>query len=174
MCRSQARSRARITPTGQKRSEERASIPRTPGVTRENSPPGDSPRLWRYNGGVQPDPSSINLPHALTIVARLRYYLEYKKEPTPVEETEVCELLDAVDEVLRPFPFDPPPAQAIAAALAAAESARRLAAEMAHAGYVSDRLGQCVRNLFECLGLPEEGAALSLKCGERPDSLLRP
>jgi hypothetical protein len=29
-----------------------------------------------------------------------------------------------------------------------------------------------VRNLFECLG-PEEGATVSLPCGERPDSPLR-
>jgi hypothetical protein len=36
-----------------------------------------------------------------------------------------------------------------------------------------ERLGQAVRNLFECLGLPEEGADLGLQCGESPDSLLR-
>ena len=36
-----------------------------------------------------------------------------------------------------------------------------------------DRLGQHVRNLFECMGLPEEGALLALECGERPDSPLR-
>jgi hypothetical protein len=36
-----------------------------------------------------------------------------------------------------------------------------------------ERLGQYVRNLFECLGLAEEGALHSLPCGERPDSPLR-
>jgi len=36
-----------------------------------------------------------------------------------------------------------------------------------------DRLGQLVRNFFECLGLAEEGAQLALRCGERPDSPLR-
>ena len=36
-----------------------------------------------------------------------------------------------------------------------------------------DRLGQSVRNLFECLGLADEGRELSLRCGERPDSPLR-
>jgi len=36
----------------------------------------------------------------------------------------------------------------------------------------SDRLGQHVRNFFECLGLHEEGADLALKCGERSDSPL--
>lgn len=32
---------------------------------------------------------------------------------------------------------------------------------------------QNVRNLFECLGLADEGATLALSCGERPDSPLR-
>ena len=36
-----------------------------------------------------------------------------------------------------------------------------------------DKLGQCVRNLFECLGLPNEGRRVSLVCGENPDSLMR-
>ena len=36
-----------------------------------------------------------------------------------------------------------------------------------------DRLGQCVRNLFECLGLPNEGRRVSLACGENPDSIMR-
>jgi hypothetical protein len=38
----------------------------------------------------------------------------------------------------------------------------------------SDRVGQCVRNLFECLALGQEGAALSLRAGEDPNSLQRP
>lgn len=37
-----------------------------------------------------------------------------------------------------------------------------------------DRLGQCVRNFFECLELGREGAALSLRAGESPDSMQRP
>ena len=37
-----------------------------------------------------------------------------------------------------------------------------------------DRLGQCVRNLFECLELGREGAALSLRAGESPGSMQRP
>ena len=37
-----------------------------------------------------------------------------------------------------------------------------------------DRLGQAVRNLFECLALGEEGAAISLRAGENPRSTLRP
>lgn len=37
-----------------------------------------------------------------------------------------------------------------------------------------DRLGQCVRNLFECLGWGREGAEISLRAGENPRSLQRP
>lgn len=122
---------------------------------------------------MEPQPDLINLPHALTIVSRLVYQLDYRSEPTPIEETQVCELLSALDELLRPYPTDPPPDTAVGVARAAAGQAQQLAAECVRAGYSGDRLGQCIRNLFECLGMPEEGAALSLKCGERPDSPLR-
>lgn len=37
-----------------------------------------------------------------------------------------------------------------------------------------DRIGQCVRNLFECLGMGREGAILSLRAGENPHSPQRP
>ena len=46
--------------------------------------------------------------------------------------------------------------------------------EIEKAGAGADRLGQQVRNLFECLELGEEGAAISLRAGENPRSLLRP
>lgn len=123
---------------------------------------------------MKPQVHLINLPHAMTITGRLRYYLEYRGEPVPVEETQVREALAALDGLLRPYPLDPPAAQAMSVAESTAEQARFLVGEMVRAGYTGDRLGQCIRNLFECLGLPEEGAALSLECGERPDSPLRP
>ena len=123
---------------------------------------------------MQPDASLVNLPHALTIVGRLVYYLEYRAEPVPIEQTQVREFLAELDGILRPYPTDPPAATAVAVARSAAVPARLLAGELARAGFIGDRLGQCIRNLFECLGLPEEGAALSLECGERLDSPLRP
>ena len=123
---------------------------------------------------MDPAPHLINLPHALTIVSRLVYYLEYRSEPVPVEETQVREALAALDELLRPYPTDPPEKTAVRVAMAAGVAARELVAECVRAGYRGDRLGQCIRNLFECLGLPDEGAALSLECGERPHSPLRP
>lgn len=120
------------------------------------------------------DPGSLNLPHALTIVGRLALYLEPRREPVPVEETQVREHIEALYELLGPHTEDPPAKVALPLAARAAERARLLAEEIARAGYTGDRIGQCVRNLFECLGLPAEGAALSLTCGERPDSPLRP
>lgn len=120
------------------------------------------------------DPGALNLPHALTIVGRLALYLEPRREPVPVEETQVREHIEALYELLGPHSEDPPAEVALRVAAQAAESARLLAEEIARAGYTSDRIGQCVRNLFECLGLAAEGAALSLTCGERPDSPLRP
>jgi hypothetical protein len=115
----------------------------------------------------------INLPHAQTILGRLVQRLASQQEP-PYEETRVPELLAELDRLLRPYVEDPPADEAVPAADAVARIARQLVGEIVAAGYQGDRLGQCVRNLFECLGLAEEGAELSLRCGERPDSLARP
>ncbi|MGH9789461.1 MAG: hypothetical protein ACRD4U_12255 [Candidatus Acidiferrales bacterium] len=119
-------------------------------------------------------PSFINLPHAHTIVGRLVRCFEGMAELAALEATPVPELLAELDRCLRPFPEDPPEAQAKVAADEAARVARRLVEEIDRHGYRGDRVGQCIRNLFECLGLAAEGAELSLRCGERPDSPLRP
>ncbi len=121
-----------------------------------------------------PDYHFINLPHAHTVLSRIVRWLSQAQEPCPYEETALPELLAELDRGLRPYPEDPPPEEAVAAATDVAEVARQLVAEIETVGYRGDRLGQCVRNLFECLGLGAEGAELSLRCGERPDSLLRP
>jgi hypothetical protein len=56
----------------------------------------------------------------------------------------------------------------------AAALGRKLVDEIELAGVGHDRLGQCVRNLFECLELGREGAAISLRAGEDPKSFQRP
>lgn len=125
---------------------------------------------------IEPAPyryAYINLPHAHTIVGRIVRWAEKQQSP-PAEDTALLELLADLDRVLRQYPEDPPQAEAIQAADATATVARRLVDEIRKVGYSSERLGQCVRNLFECLGLGAEGADLSLLCGERPDSPLRP
>jgi hypothetical protein len=118
----------------------------------------------------------INLPHARTVVARVGRTLEALRAFGPETNGGAVALhatLDAMEQAVRDFEEDPPAEQAIAAADTAAERARALVAAIQAAGARSDRLGQHVRNLFECLGLPEEGAAHALACGERPDSPLR-
>jgi len=118
----------------------------------------------------------INLPHARTIVQRIGRSLEalagFGEEGNggPVA---LHEALGALERFLREFDEDPPAEAAIRAADDAAERSRALVTAVLATPCRGERLGQHVRNLFECLGLPEEGAALSLECGERPDSPMR-
>jgi hypothetical protein len=120
----------------------------------------------------QPAPD-INLPHAHTIVGRLVRWVQGQTTP-PYQETRLPEILADLDRLLRPYEEDPPQNVARQVAEAARALGHALVRELEGVGYQGDRLGQCVRNLFECLGQPAEGAALSLRCGERPDSPLRP
>ncbi len=117
--------------------------------------------------------ADINLPHAQTIIDRIARWMERQDSPA-ADTTAVPKLLSDLDRLLRPYPFDPPSREAVKVADQAATLARRLVEEIVKTGYRDDRLGQCVRNLFECLGLAREGAEVSLLCGERPDSLMRP
>ena len=56
----------------------------------------------------------------------------------------------------------------------AAVLGRQLVDQLETSSIQSDRLGQYVRNFFECLELGAEGAAISLRAGENPNSLQRP
>ena len=122
---------------------------------------------------MAPNPAAINLPHARTIVGRLLYYLAQRPEPSHGAE-DPRDLLDQLEKRLSAYAVDPPMHEAIAAAEQIIEIARALANGIVRCGYRGDRLGQCVRNLFECLGYAEEGAQRSLECSERLDSPLRP
>ena len=116
----------------------------------------------------------INLPHALTVLGRVAYHLQRRAQPALLEQTRAGEIIAALEQVLAPYVADPPPETAQRVAEKAAAQARLLVEECVRSGYQSDRIGQCIRNLFECLGRAEESVELSLKCGERPDSPLRP
>ena len=118
----------------------------------------------------------INLPHARTIVERIGRTLDVLGGFGHEANGGAQPLSDALAELggaLRPFDTDPVAEEALRAADVAAAKGRTLVDVIALTPYQSDRLGQHVRNLFECLGLPEEGALLSLRCGEKPDSPLR-
>jgi hypothetical protein len=119
---------------------------------------------------------SINLPHARTVAARIGRNLDALGafgEETNGGAFALVRAHEELEAALREFDEDPPFEAALAAADAVAERSRALVAAILATPVRGDRLGQCVRNLFECLGLAAEGQRLSLQCGERPDSPLR-
>lgn len=118
----------------------------------------------------------VNLPHARTIVQRIGHSLEALGafgEAGNGGAVALHAAFERLEEATRPFDEDPPLARALRAADDVAARARALVALILETPARGDRLGQNVRNLFECLGLADEGATLSLSCGERPDSPLR-
>jgi hypothetical protein len=119
---------------------------------------------------------NINLPHARTVILRIGRTLEFLgafREEHDGGATALYHAFEALEHEAAPHDEDPALEDAIVAADAVAVRARSLVAAILETPVRSDRLGQHVRNLFECLGLAEEGAELSLRCGERPDSPLR-
>ncbi len=118
----------------------------------------------------------INLSHARTVLQRVMLYLErlgaFNEERNGVAAA-LHAAYEKLEHSLRGYDDDPVMAEALRAADGAAAEARVLVEAIVATPCRGDRLGQAVRNLFECLGLPEEGARLSLTCGESPDSLLR-
>lgn len=118
----------------------------------------------------------INLPHARTIVSRIGRTLEALGAFGETGNGGAFALLaayDALEATVRDFDEDPPLEDALRSADDVAVRGRALVEAILGTSCRADRLGQSVRNLFECLGLPGEGAELALGCGERPDSPLR-
>jgi hypothetical protein len=118
----------------------------------------------------------VNLPHARTIASRLGRTLEALGAFGEAGNGSALALLaayDALEAAVKDFDEDPPLEGALRAADEVAERGRALVEAILATSCRGDRLGQSVRNLFECLGLAQEGAELALRCGERPDSPLR-
>jgi len=118
----------------------------------------------------------VNLPHARTIVSRLGRTLEALGafgETGNGGALALLGALDALEAAVKDFDEDPALDDALRAADLVAERGHALVEAILATSCRGDRLGQSVRNLFECLGLPQEGADLALRCGERPDSPLR-
>lgn len=117
----------------------------------------------------------LDLPHAGRLSDRILTLLERHVEEHGLAADQLLEAAEGLSNFLFRFAADednPPGAELIrdeAAALA-----RTLVDELERAQIRGDRLGQYIRNLFECLELGEEGAAISLRAGENPDSLQRP
>lgn len=110
---------------------------------------------------------ALDLPHAATVAQRIRRHGQAWSDDTTLR----------LAELLAPYrdaDGNPAGAEAIRVVAEAAALARQVVDEVETGGGASDRLGQAIRNLFECLELGEEGASISLRAGESPTSLLRP
>jgi hypothetical protein len=113
----------------------------------------------------------LDLPHAATISARIVQRLQADPDPDALATAHrLVRLLLPCHESGE----NPPPDEAALVVDRAARLARSIVEAVEHAGVGHDRLGQAIRNLFECLSLGEEGAAISLRAGEDPRSGLRP
>jgi len=117
----------------------------------------------------------INLPHSRTVLSRIGRMLEFvgALSADAAGGSALQAAFREIERAAEPYDEDPAPGPALEAADALAARARALVDALVATPVRSDRLGQHVRNLFECLGLPDEGAELSLRCGEKPDSLMR-
>jgi hypothetical protein len=119
---------------------------------------------------------ALNLPHAGRIARRIILILPARGRsdgPEAVARRTAAELLALLEPCVE---LDENPAQALALQLRdrAATLGRTLVDQIEAGRLGFDRLGQCVRNLFECLELGREGASISLRAGEDPRSLQRP
>jgi len=116
----------------------------------------------------------INLPHARTIAERIERQLELLRVLDGEGSKRLNGVVVAMRNKLEPWVEDADPEKAAESADPIVDLARELVQLIVDDERArSDRLGQCVRNLFECLGLPNEGRRVSLACGESPDSLMR-
>jgi hypothetical protein len=121
----------------------------------------------------------LDLPHAGRIAARLCRVIENRAQESfqPGYE-DVWEIAAELNELLffcrleNEAPVEGEESERLRQT--AATLGRRIVAELERHRFMDDRIGQCIRNLFECLALGEEGAILSLRAGENPHSLQRP
>lgn len=119
----------------------------------------------------------LNLPHAGTIAARIEHYLLRLGCAGGNGHTALLAKVERLRVLLGPYQAsgeNPAEAEARRVASEVASMGRSIVDDIERIGLKDDRLGQCVRNLFECIERGEEGADLSLRAGENPRSPLRP
>ncbi len=119
----------------------------------------------------------LDIPHAGRMADRILNLLERHAEENGIEAEAVLEAAEAMSNLLFRYSANeenPEGAEAASLREEAAQLGRQLVDELERAHIAGDRLGQYVRNYFECLELGEEGASISLRAGENPNSLQRP
>jgi hypothetical protein len=120
---------------------------------------------------------ALNLPHAGRVARRILLLISELPRTKHVSLDGVLAVATKLEGLLLPYldlEDNPPALIAARVRQEAATLGRKLVDEIEAAGVGHDRLGQCVRNLFECLELGREGAAISLRAGEDPKSFQRP
>ena len=119
----------------------------------------------------------LDLPHAARVAGRIVVLLEQHLEESGGDAPEVMDAAESLDSLLFKYAEEsdnPSAAESLRIRERAAFLGRQLVDALEASGITGDRIGQLVRNFFECLELGEEGARLSLRAGERVDSLQRP
>jgi hypothetical protein len=119
----------------------------------------------------------LNLPHSGRIARRILRLLPTEGAVAGAEAAAACRTAAELIHLLDPcLDLDENPPGELGAEIRdrAAGLGRKLVGHIEGGGLGHDRLGQCVRNLFECLELGREGAEISLRAGEDPKSLQRP
>jgi len=115
----------------------------------------------------------LNLPHAATVAVRV--YQRLQEIDAQPDSLALGAARDLAEEIARyRILGDPDPAEGMVVQADALERARKVLAYIRAEQLGSDRLGQSVRNLFECLGAGKEGSEAGLLAGEDPNSLQRP
>jgi hypothetical protein len=116
----------------------------------------------------------LNLPHAAKVSTRLVFFMERWCSSGILRPTAESAHARVWELGLRICGCLAPCLEAQDIARRVSDLGRALVQEGEFIGLGDDRFGQAVRNLFECLSRGQEGAALSLRAGENPDSPLRP
>jgi hypothetical protein len=118
----------------------------------------------------------VNLPHAATLANRIELRLAALQVLERPDAEQILLLIEALQEKLGRYEGanDPPDDETREVVEESVVLARQIVDEIERLDAGEDRLGQLIRNLFECMGLGKEGAEISLRAGENPNSLLRP
>lgn len=113
----------------------------------------------------------LNMPHAATVSRRIYVLLDSECGRDSTALTIAAQIVRLLEVHTRTEYTD---VEAEGDRQDAARLGRQLVDAIEGEGLAHDRLGQCIRNFFECLAMGREGAEISLRAGEDPNSLQRP